>query len=134
MRARSHRRADRRGQPVLFTFPRAGRGPRTQSSDLRFCGTSVAAHRASRFAYAGIQAYSRVASGRPMAGRTVMNAPERSHLLEQGLNCIKDFPVLSTSVHGKPLVYLDNGATTQKPACVIDAESQFYRTTNANIH
>lgn len=63
-----------------------------------------------------------------------MNAPERSHLLEQGLDCIDDFPVLSTSVHGKRLVYLDNGATTQKPACVIDAESQFYRTTNANIH
>lgn len=45
-----------------------------------------------------------------------------------------DFPLLGTAVHGKPLVYLDNGATTQKPAAVIDAMDQFYRQSNANIH
>lgn len=46
----------------------------------------------------------------------------------------KDFPILSTRVHGKPLVYLDNGATTQKPRAVIDAISRFYSEGNANIH
>lgn len=46
----------------------------------------------------------------------------------------EDFPILRETVHGKPLVYLDNAATTQKPASVIEAESAFYRHTNANVH
>ena len=45
-----------------------------------------------------------------------------------------DFPILSTTVHGKPLVYLDNGATTQKPQAVIDAIARYYEAQNANIH
>jgi cysteine desulfurase/selenocysteine lyase len=45
-----------------------------------------------------------------------------------------DFPVLSRTVHGKPLVYLDNAATSQKPQAVIDALDRYYRTYNANIH
>lgn len=46
----------------------------------------------------------------------------------------EDFPILRETVHGKPLVYLDNAATTQKPQSVIDAESNFYHHTNANVH
>lgn len=46
----------------------------------------------------------------------------------------KDFPILETNVHRKPLVYLDNAATTQKPMTVIEAESQYYRFDNANVH
>ena len=46
----------------------------------------------------------------------------------------KDFPILSIKVHGKPLVYLDNAATTQKPQSVIAAMDSYYRTMNANIH
>ena len=45
-----------------------------------------------------------------------------------------DFPLLAKSVYGKPLVYLDNGATTQKPQCVIDAVDEVYKSYNANIH
>lgn len=45
-----------------------------------------------------------------------------------------DFPILQTKVHGKPLVYLDNAATTQKPLAVIEAEAQYYLHDNANIH
>ena len=45
-----------------------------------------------------------------------------------------DFPILSTTVHGRPLVYLDNGATTQKPRQVIEAVERYYRSENANIH
>jgi cysteine desulfurase/selenocysteine lyase len=45
-----------------------------------------------------------------------------------------DFPILRERVHGKPLVYLDNGATTQKPAVVIEAERDYYEHTNANVH
>ena len=46
----------------------------------------------------------------------------------------KDFPILASQVHGKPLVYLDNAATSQKPSCVIDALTRFYQLDNANIH
>jgi cysteine desulfurase/selenocysteine lyase len=46
----------------------------------------------------------------------------------------KDFPILSRTINGKPLVYLDSAATTQKPNAVIDAISNFYRQNNANIH
>src|SRR5215831_3291085 len=45
-----------------------------------------------------------------------------------------DFPVLHQKVHGKPLVYLDNAATTQKPLAVIDAIERYYRHDNSNIH
>jgi len=46
----------------------------------------------------------------------------------------KDFPILTRKIRGNPIVYLDSAATTQKPACVINALSFFYRTSNANIH
>lgn len=46
----------------------------------------------------------------------------------------KDFPILSETIYGKPLVYLDNGATTQKPRCVVEKIEQGYYTLNANIH
>lgn len=46
----------------------------------------------------------------------------------------EDFPILKQTVYGKPLVYLDNAATVQKPSCVIEAESEVYRMINANVH
>lgn len=46
----------------------------------------------------------------------------------------REFPILSRQVYGKPLVYLDSGATAQKPQCVIDKVASLYRETNANIH
>jgi cysteine desulfurase / selenocysteine lyase len=46
----------------------------------------------------------------------------------------RDFPILHQRVHGKPLVYLDNAATTQKPQAVIDALVHYYTTDNANVH
>ncbi len=55
--------------------------------------------------------------------RDVMNASIRA-----------DFPILKLRVHGKPLVYLDNAATTQKPQAVIERLSRYYREENANIH
>lgn len=45
-----------------------------------------------------------------------------------------DFPILKRQVNGKPLVYLDNGATTQKPTTVIDAIAHYYRDMNSNVH
>ena len=46
----------------------------------------------------------------------------------------EDFPILQRRVRGKPLVYLDNAATTQKPQAVIDRIVRYYREENANIH
>lgn len=46
----------------------------------------------------------------------------------------QDFPILEREVNGKPLVYLDNAATTQKPRAVIDAIARYYETINANVH
>ena len=45
-----------------------------------------------------------------------------------------DFPALHQLVHGKPLVYLDNAATTQKPRSVLDAMQHYYEHDNANVH
>ncbi|WP_317166463.1 cysteine desulfurase [Chitinophaga varians] len=46
----------------------------------------------------------------------------------------RDFPILQELVHGKPLVYLDNGATTQKPLTVIETEARYYEEYNSNVH
>jgi cysteine desulfurase / selenocysteine lyase len=57
--------------------------------------------------------------------------------LAEGLNVDKiraDFPILKQKIHGKPLVYLDNGATSQKPQVVIDALNRYYTAENSNIH
>ena len=58
----------------------------------------------------------------------------RAALAPLRLEVAGDFPILSRTVHGRRLVYLDNGATTQKPETVIEAERTFYRESNANIH
>ena len=46
----------------------------------------------------------------------------------------EDFPILGREVYGKPLIYLDNGATTQKPKCVVEAITNEYYSVNANVH
>ena len=50
------------------------------------------------------------------------------------MDCRADFPILSTRVGKRPLVYLDNAATTQKPTCVLDAARRYYEEQNSNIH
>ena len=45
-----------------------------------------------------------------------------------------DFPILDQKVHGQPLIYFDNAATTQKPHCVLDALRHYYECDNANVH
>src|SRR5580692_4394704 len=46
----------------------------------------------------------------------------------------KDFPILHTKVHGQPLIYFDNAATSQKPAAVLNAIQEYYKETNSNVH
>lgn len=50
------------------------------------------------------------------------------------LSLRQDFPILDREVHGRPLVYLDNAATTQKPRCVVEAIAEEYYSVNANVH
>lgn len=60
---------------------------------------------------------------------------EQKNKIEQNLAKLRaDFPTLSRKVNGKPLVYLDNGATAQKPQIVIDTISKYYEEQNSNIH
>jgi cysteine desulfurase/selenocysteine lyase len=57
------------------------------------------------------------------------------HIVERTIADIRqDFPILSRQVHGKPLVYLDSCASSQKPAAVIEAMTNYYQSYNANIH
>jgi cysteine desulfurase/selenocysteine lyase len=63
-----------------------------------------------------------------------MNAPVFSFTDNLDMGRVADFPILSRPVRDKRLAYLDNGATTQKPQSVIEAESKFYLQSNANIH
>jgi cysteine desulfurase/selenocysteine lyase len=46
----------------------------------------------------------------------------------------EDFPILRQKVHGQPLIYLDNAATSQKPEPVLEAVDRFYRNDNSNVH
>jgi len=61
----------------------------------------------------------------------ISNHPARTFSVEE---VRKDFPILSMSVYGKPLAYLDNAASSQKPNAVIDALGQYYRSENSNVH
>lgn len=61
-------------------------------------------------------------------------AKKNCMVFELGERIRSDFPILATEMNGKPLVYFDNGATTQKPQAVIDALVHFYTHDNANIH
>jgi len=70
-----------------------------------------------------------------MGGSTHSTAPRASgHPALDMAEIRKDFPILHQEIYGKPLVYLDNAATTQKPQAVIDALVRYYTRDNANIH
>jgi cysteine desulfurase / selenocysteine lyase len=67
---------------------------------------------------------------------TVAKPPQQIHVARPfDVDKVReDFPILHQKVHGKPLVYLDNAATTQKPLAVLEALENYYRRDNANIH
>ncbi len=69
------------------------------------------------------------------AGRSVTSLPQVSRASDLDVTSIRaDFPILAQRIRGKPLAYLDNAATSQKPESVIEAVSRYYRSENANIH
>lgn len=79
-------------------------------------------------ASAAAEARTALPAARPIAGGAPIPAGFDVHAVR------RDFPALHQSVNGKPLVWLDNAATTQKPQSVIDATSDFYARHNSNIH
>jgi cysteine desulfurase/selenocysteine lyase len=70
-----------------------------------------------------------------MSMRTVSEAPRTALRLAYDVRRVReDFPILKQTVHGKPLVYLDNAATAQKPTAVLNALFRYYARDNANVH
>jgi cysteine desulfurase/selenocysteine lyase len=67
-----------------------------------------------------------------MTSRPATSRPTTSRIDFQNIRA--DFPALQTTMHGEPLVYLDNGATSQKPRAVLDATTRVYEKLNANVH
>jgi len=71
---------------------------------------------------------------KPPTETMVKEAEQKAETLFDVTRIREDFPILRQRVHGKPLVYLDNAATSQKPQAVIDALTKYYSSQNANIH
>ena len=70
-----------------------------------------------------------------ITSNNISTASDTSHRTMRSVEDIrKDFPILQRQVHGKPLVYLDSTASSQKPNAVIEAMSTYYQTYNANVH
>src|SRR6185436_18978856 len=77
----------------------------------------------------------RASGGMMKAEGGILASEQPTRLLSLDPDTVKeDFPILKQLVHGKPLVYLDNAATSQKPAAVIEAMTRYYTTDNSNIH
>src|SRR5438552_15114046 len=67
-----------------------------------------------------------------MTNASISSVPKIKKLEEARLRA--DFPILDQKVHGHPLIYFDNAATTQKPKAVIEALRRYYERDNANVH
>src|SRR5262249_35913801 len=94
---------------------------------------------ASWFALASGRARRRAAAGRDGLARDRGSLVMATRAMDRALSydvekVRRDFPILSRIVHGKPLVYLDNAATSQKPRQVIDAIRGYYESYNSNVH
>lgn len=73
--------------------------------------------------------------GAPHSGLEKNDIRKQEKIMSYDINKIReDFPILGREVYGKPLVYLDNGATTQKPRSVVEAMTHEYYNVNANVH
>src|SRR5438270_4516695 len=69
-----------------------------------------------------------------MTPTTTTLEPAATGKLSDMTSLRKEFPILDQQVHGRPLIYFDNAATTQKPRFVIDALKNYYEHDNANVH
>src|SRR3569623_495436 len=139
VRARRDRGPARRRRGVLPALARHGRAGGAQPADLCLRRRRHRPHRDpddTRACAAGAHR----ASARRSADQGVFMSSVHSRSLRQTAQVFDaaryraEFPILAQEVHGKPLVYLDNAATTQKPRRVIEAIEHYYTADNANIH
>src|SRR3569832_1068472 len=139
VRARRDRGAARRRRGVLSALARHGRAGGASPADLCLRRRRHRPHRDpddTRACAAGAHR----ASARRSADQGVFMSSVHSRSLRQTAQVFDaaryraEFPILAQEVHGKPLVYLDNAATTQKPRRVIEAIEHYYTADNANIH
>src|SRR5262249_49259139 len=121
----------RRG-PLLPALARHRRGRRAGAPDLRLRRRRGRAH-PGRSRASGRRARARRPAGRAAMSSVTLREPAAASTYD--VEAIRrDFPILSTKVYDKPLVYLDNAASAQKPQSVIDAERDVYEKCYANIH
>src|SRR5262249_55627066 len=135
VQARLDDRSDRRGRALLLALARDRRGRGEGIADLCVCGRSGGAAQdpgapVPRRGPPGVEAAGRGGDAMSLAMPATRDSRAPYHV--EGIR--RDFPILSQLVHGKPLVYLDNAATTQKPICVIEAERRVYEEYYANVH
>src|SRR3569623_1690386 len=139
VRARRDRGPARRRRGVLPALARHGRAGGAQPADLCLRRRHHRPHRDPDDTHARAAGAHR-ASARRSADQGVFMSSVHSRSLRQTAQVFDaaryraEFPILAQEVHGKPLVYLDNAATTQKPRPVIEAIEHYYTADNANIH
>lgn len=114
----------------------AGRADPAQAGELERFGRLLPG--ADPRALLGVLAQTGPSAGARPARLESMHSPGATNAASRGgfdvVAVRRDFPILSTTVHGRPLAWLDNAATTQKPQAVIDATARFYAQDNSNIH
>src|SRR5919199_780478 len=143
MLARLHDRPTRREFGVLPPLAWPRRGGRTQLVDVcvrqrtrAAYQTRATAHNTQRL-HVDLVAAEPEGEGGAMKMASEMRAAGSRRMSHGAFDVCKireDFPILKRQVHGKPLVYLDNAATSQKPQVVVDTLDRYYLDENANIH
>src|SRR5690606_6171646 len=138
MQSRRNRRSIGYGCALLYAFTRRGSKRGAQSAGLCFRGQCFNPYYPACLAQAsGTTTDCALAGQRPNLGIHLMStALKNTQLPLLDVERIRrDFPILARTVHhGKPLIYLDNAATTQKPARVIETLAAYYRNNNSNVH
>src|SRR5204862_2438067 len=130
MHARRRHRPDGRRGDLLSAGAGAGRAGGAADADPRLRRRHPQPHRPG-----GARPTPGRRADAASAGRTVMMATPPLSPAELDVASVRrDFPILTTQVHGKPLIYLDNAATTQKPQAVLDRLTRYYTRENANVH
>ena len=118
--------------PRLMAMPSAATSPEINSAVAQFVSRLRSQQQAAPTGLVspGLES---IAAGFQRAGLHIPQQVAGARVFDVG-QIRSDFPILHQQVHGNPLVWLDNAATTQKPRCVIDAISRFYLQDNSNIH
>src|SRR5262245_45526398 len=134
MRPRRHRRRARSGPAVLFARARDSRARGGSAADPGVRGRSARDDRARRPARRARRCGGGVARGTWVRAMADAMHPAVTNGAYDVARIRADFPALSLQVYGKPLVYLDNAASAQKPRAVLDRLERAYTSEYSNVH